>query len=263
MYGKHFESTYTGSLFGSGALVFAVWGYVIANTRNSLVELNPVQLAAVIGGVTADQVQQTIDFFCAPDPNSRSKKEDGRRLLRKGQFLYFVTTFADYAGMRDEGARRDYMKDYMKDYRKHHVNPSVNSSKPPLAHSDTDTDTDTDKNKRERRASALPHDFGLTPERVAYASKQNVQNVQNVMEAFVNHHKAKGSLMKDWDAAWRTWVLREAKYGANQKRPQNGNYHTHKSDASILDLCKQAGINTHGKTRDELLLALQRLRPSA
>ena len=30
MYGKHFASMYEGSLYGSGAVVFAVWGYVIA-----------------------------------------------------------------------------------------------------------------------------------------------------------------------------------------------------------------------------------------
>ena len=144
MYGKHFEGTYTGSMFGAGALVFAVWGYVIANTRKSYVELNPNVLAAVIGDVTPAAVSKVLEFLCAPDPHSRSKKNEGRRLIREGQFMYYVPTYTDYNSIRDEGARKDYMRTYMRNYRqcKHDVNQSVNTCKPQLAHSDTDTDTD-------------------------------------------------------------------------------------------------------------------------
>lgn len=31
-------------------------------------------------------------------------------------------------------------------------------------------------------------------------------------ESFTSHHRAKGSLMKDWDAAWRTWVGNSVKF---------------------------------------------------
>ncbi|MGA9855322.1 MAG: hypothetical protein WBR29_08620 [Gammaproteobacteria bacterium] len=80
------------------------------------------------------------------------------------------------------------------------------------------------------------------------------------MEAFTNHHKAKGTTMKDWDAAWRTWVCREATYSKGRQVAENTSVNLRTSDASILDLCKQAGIHTHGKSRDELLLALKRVR---
>src|SRR3989338_2531118 len=50
MYGKHFAQTYTGSMFGAGPVVFAVWGYVIANARrDGTVEVNAQLVAAAPG----------------------------------------------------------------------------------------------------------------------------------------------------------------------------------------------------------------------
>ena len=34
---------------------------------------------------------------------------------------------------------------------------------------------------------------------------------------FTNHHTAKGSTFKDWDAAWRTWVGNAVKFGRSTR----------------------------------------------
>jgi hypothetical protein len=107
VYGKFFASAFTGSMFGAGSDVFAVWAYVIANTKDSQVELNPNLLAATLG-TSRERVQQAIDFLCAPDPNSRSKDAEGRRLVREGEFAYRVPTFSAYRAIRNEEERREY-----------------------------------------------------------------------------------------------------------------------------------------------------------
>lgn len=107
MYGKFFASAFTGSMFGAGPDVFAVWAYVIANTKESQVELNPHLLAATLG-TTRERVQAAIDFLCAPDEHSRSKCEEGRRLIREGEFAYRVPTFAAYRAIQNEDDRREY-----------------------------------------------------------------------------------------------------------------------------------------------------------
>lgn len=112
MYGKHFESMYTGSMVGSGAMAFALMGYVIANLRpdatvGAQVELNPRLLALILGESQAS-VQKAIEFLCAPDPASRSKDEGGRRLVRLGEYAYRVVNGAKYHAMRTEAERRDY-----------------------------------------------------------------------------------------------------------------------------------------------------------
>ena len=119
MYGRAFESTFTGSMVGSGANVFSVWFYVCSHMRakDYTVELNPVILAALIGKITAEDATAAIDFLCRPDANSRSKEEDGRRLVKEGAFLYRVVNGEKYKKMRDEDERRDYMRTYMREVR--------------------------------------------------------------------------------------------------------------------------------------------------
>jgi hypothetical protein len=107
MYGKFFSSTFTGSMLGAGADVFAVWGYVIANTVQSQVELNPQLLAPLIG-MSVAAAEQAIAFLCAPDPKSRSPLEEGRRLVREGQFAYRVPNSETYRAVRNEEERREY-----------------------------------------------------------------------------------------------------------------------------------------------------------
>ncbi len=61
---------YSGSMFGAGVHIFAVWGYAIAGKdENGIVELNPPLVAAQLGG-TVEQIQDAIDYLTRPDPNS-------------------------------------------------------------------------------------------------------------------------------------------------------------------------------------------------
>lgn len=62
----------------------------------------------------------------------------------------------------------------------------------------------------------LPADFILTQARAAYFIQYNPHAQSDAMriefEKFRNHHMAKGNKFKDWDAAWRTWVLNGVKF---------------------------------------------------
>lgn len=125
MYGKLFASTFTGSMYGAGPDVFAVWAYVIANTVDSQVELNPNLIAALLG-CTPDRARAAIEVLCAPDPNSRSKAEGGRRLVREGEFAYRVPNFAAYRSIRNEEDRRAYNREKKREQRaRDKVNASV------------------------------------------------------------------------------------------------------------------------------------------
>ena len=110
MYGKHFGSMYTGSMVGSGAVVFAVMGYVIANQRphkdEFQVELNPTLLAFILGE-PEDDVMVAIERLCSPDSKSRTKTEEGRRLVKVGEFDYRVVNGVKYAKIRCEEERRE------------------------------------------------------------------------------------------------------------------------------------------------------------
>lgn len=124
MYGKYFASTFTGSMFGSGPTVFAVWGYVIANTVDARVELNPLLLAAALGS-TPEAVQTAIDKLCQPDPASRNPDAEGRRLQREGQYQYRVTSHEIYRAIRNEEDRRAYNRVKQRESRARRKNKST------------------------------------------------------------------------------------------------------------------------------------------
>lgn len=126
MYGKHFASTYTGSMVGAGLNVFAVWGYVIANTVKGRVELNPKMLAMLLGG-PQPEIEKAIEYLQRPDPDSRSKDHEGRRLIREGQYQYFVPTFDTYRKILNEDERRDYNRLKQQEHRARKA--AVNMSK--------------------------------------------------------------------------------------------------------------------------------------
>lgn len=98
-------------MVGSGAVVFAVWGYVIAKMEpdrvvGAQVSLNAKLLEAIIGEPEAE-ITKAIAFLCSPDESSRTKAEDGRRLVRLGEFDYQVVNGAKYRAIRDDEKRRE------------------------------------------------------------------------------------------------------------------------------------------------------------
>lgn len=117
MYGKHFESMYEGSMYGSGLHVFAVWGYVIAHTKGSRVELNPRKLSDTLGG-SIEEISAAIEFLKKPDPISRHREHEGRRLIQEGQFQYFVPSWEHYHAIRTAEERREYNRIAQQNHRK-------------------------------------------------------------------------------------------------------------------------------------------------
>lgn len=123
MYGKHFASMYEGSMRGAGSAFFAVWGYVISHALPnptfhyaSTVELNPEIVAFLIGeetGVVLDQIKKML----APDPKSRTKDEEGRKLIKVGEYTYRVVNGDMYRKIRNEQERREYQRIKQAEYR--------------------------------------------------------------------------------------------------------------------------------------------------
>ena len=76
------------------------------------------------------------------------------------------------------------------------------------------------KTQADKRKTKLPQDFCLAETLVAYAKQHGINgdSVREVFDHFCDHHRAKGSLMLDWTAAWRTWVRNEARFRARYQR---------------------------------------------
>lgn len=157
MYGKFFASTFTGSMCGAGPAVFAVWGYVIANTVDSQVELNPKFLASVIGAPEA-AIAQAIKELCEPDPLSRNPTNEGRRLEREGQFQYRVTSHAIYRALNSTDQLREYNRQKQREFRQKKRDKQDRQTQKsltvkesnPIQRQDTEAYTETKANTEDR-----------------------------------------------------------------------------------------------------------------
>lgn len=155
MYGKHFKSMYTGSMYGAGPAVFAVWGYAISNASiNGEVELNGKLIAAVIG-MSEKEVNEALSFLQKPDEESRNSSHEGRRLVKNGQFQYFIPTYEYYRKIIDEESRREYNKQKKREERARKKSNDVKSVKPcqqmsaASAHVEVEVDVEEEVKKKE------------------------------------------------------------------------------------------------------------------
>ena len=119
MYGKSYESKFDGSLVGAGFNVFAVWDYMTTKARNGYVEVNPEVLAFILGGKNQDpaEVVEALEFLQRPDPKSRSKLEDGRRIVKEGEYQYRLVNWEHYNRIRTEEERREYNREMQRQWR--------------------------------------------------------------------------------------------------------------------------------------------------
>lgn len=100
---------------------------------------------------------------------------------------------------------------------------AANGADPP-PESESESESESNPNPRERgvlavahngnhrraqRGSTLPEPFDLTEKRKGFAAAGGIVDVELVFGHFKDHHRARGSIMRDWEAAWRTWCRRE------------------------------------------------------
>ena len=151
-YAKVFQSMYTGSMYGAGIHVFAVWGWILAHKdENGLVEVNAQLVANELGGV-AQQVEEAITYLCAPDPNSRTPEQEGRRLLKVSQFGYQVVNNEKY---RDRGgSRAEYWRQWRAQERQG-ATVAQRCAQPMSTQTETKTETEIEayKEKKEKKAT--------------------------------------------------------------------------------------------------------------
>lgn len=83
---------------------------------------------------------------------------------------------------------------------------------PPESDTDTDISTTNVVDRAPKRATQLPDDFYPNATGVSYAEAKKI-NLAVELESFSNWHKAKGTTMKDWQAAWRTWCDKAVGFG--------------------------------------------------
>lgn len=130
MYAKIFTSIYQGTLRGDthGLVVFT--NLLAHADAEGWVDIHPKAIAEEVG-LTVDQVRTAIAALEAPDPESRSPEEEGRRIVRLDEHRdwgWRIVNHAKYRSIRNEEERREQNRLAQQRWRERHK-PSVSTSK--------------------------------------------------------------------------------------------------------------------------------------
>lgn len=109
MYVKLFTSIYQGTLRGNshGLLVFT--NLLAHCDKDGVVDIHPRAVAEEVG-LTVEQVRAVLDDLEAPDEESRSPEEGGRRIVRLDDHRAWgwrVVNYAKYRAIKNEDDRRE------------------------------------------------------------------------------------------------------------------------------------------------------------
>jgi hypothetical protein len=114
---------------GAGPEFFSVWGYIISHmipnrSHGTTVELNPGIIAFLIG-MKESVVEDKIKQMCEPDLKSRTRDEDGKKLVKLSVYVYRVVNGDYYRKIRNEQERREYQRIKQSEYRKKKIQKSM------------------------------------------------------------------------------------------------------------------------------------------
>ena len=225
-----FDTAFTGTLCGRWPDTGAWFCLLAIADKNGVIDVTPQYISSVTG-MSVDDLLECIDRFMQPDEFSRTKDEDGRRLVAvdpERQWGWKIVNHAKYrekARLQAKNAREvedGTNKERLQDRRR----PPLTAADP-LSNANTDTNTDTSPpvsppsgGSRRKRATRIPDDFELTDERrlVAEAEKQPAERTFAKFRDYWRAASGARARKHDWDATWRNWCRTEA----DRSRGSNG-----------------------------------------
>src|SRR3972149_3506375 len=214
-------------------------------------------VAPAIDGIAArarlpvDVVRPILDWLQRPDPDSRSDEHEGRRLMRvpRGWRVLNLKAFRELARHEAEKARK---RKWARENNSGRPMGASNSARRTETETETDrilpdpteTETETEsqieegipkgnpepRKKRARKPRAqkplctVPLDFAPNAGHVALAAEQGV-SIDEELPKFLDHHTGKGTLWRDWAAAFRLWLRNSKTFSARSgggNRPSQG-----------------------------------------
>lgn len=247
---KLFQSILSSTIWAEESDIRVVWITMLAMADQDGYVGASIPGLAKQAGVTLAKAEEALTKFMSPDPYSRTKKLDGRRIVEADRG-WILVNYPDFRRKRDEELRREANRLYKQASRERSKMsaPDADSQQcqPRSAQAEAEADQEAEaelgdhspyppsaaerpeaaappaREKRSRPRTRLPAEGTWTEDqasRLLAVGRSPLQEEQ----AFRAHHEAKGSLMASWTAARTTWVLGAEKgYGApkqsNHARP--------------------------------------------
>lgn len=192
--------------------------------------------------VTLTECETALASFLAPDPYSRTKDHDGRR-IEVAEGGWRLLNHALYRMGRDSEARRLQNREAKRRSRQRGPQSAADvltdadandksASQPPSAQAEAEAEADQDPplippeggtptkaRKRKPNATTRPEDWKPTKAHQDHAALHGL-DVELEASAFRSHHDSKGSVFVSWEAAFSTWLSNQVRW--NKQRGTGG-----------------------------------------
>lgn len=240
-YTKLFNSIVTSTIWTEDDRTRIVWITMLAIADKNGEVQGSIPGLARIAGVPVDDCRAAIRKFLSPDPDSRTKDDEGRRIeeIDGGWHLLNFRKYREMASKEDlqaaEASRKArYRARIARNVPKcpGHV-PGVSTVNTHIAEAYSDSDSEADTNtdpkgnteKRAREAQPPKAKTGFKPptqaEMELHAAKIGLPTSE--IEAFFAHHEARGWMLppsykvqiKSWSHAMVTWRNNARKFAVN------------------------------------------------
>ena len=244
MYGKIFKQIYKGTLamVGPWQALVTFQQMIILADQDGVVDMTPDALSRETT-IPLDIITKGLEALSQPDPESRTPDEEGRRIVLLSDsrsWGWRIVNYDHYRKLQTDEERRAYHRRYYREKRsKSATNGALNNSQTDSTDSRQVEVEVKAKVKKNIGAKRAPKDFAITMEMYAWAESECgilADEVQQETEIFKDHEFAKPR--KDWQAVWRNWMRRAAKWRKDEKAKRGDSF-----DAIHARTRKAAGLD--------------------
>ena len=196
---------------------------------------------ARIAAVPVEAAREAISRFLGPDPDSRTKDNDGRR-IEEIDGGWRLINYLKYRGIRDDEDRKASNRDAWHRAQTKRCD-SARLSQPqqasaasgrqgptrPNAEAEAEADQIGNapaavraKGRNRKPESDCPFSDATADAVTAWASGWKIPTDHPSFANFLDHHRKHQSRWRDWAAAWRTWLRNDAKFGSETRLKAGG-----------------------------------------
>jgi hypothetical protein len=173
--------------------------------RDGNVYGTPEALARV-ANMNLDQVNAALAILTAPDPNSTTGDEQGRRILPVGTNLWYLVNYQSYRGLKDMEEIRRKTAERVRRHRErkrvqavtHPVTLDVTQSNPIVLRAEAEAEAEAEAKKKKERGARAPRTG--TP-----FTAPTVKEVKQLIAEKGYHFDAEAFVAKNDELGW-TWM---------------------------------------------------------
>lgn len=248
MYGKIFESIYDGSLAcGDWEALIVFQQLIVLADQDGVIDMTSIALHRRTT-IPLDIIEKGLNALQEPDPISRSKDEDGRRIVLLDEergWGWVIVNYSYYRDLAKEADRREKNKESQRKSReqRHHPSSTVTSSHKSSAqneHKDVNKDLDTNtkiKTKSDKRF------VKPSVEEINTYCRERKNAID--AEQFFNHYETNGWMrgktpIKNWKACVITWEKRDNGSSSNGQNQSNNQSRTGRVNSKLDQIAQDA-----------------------